>query len=439
MVATVAVWTIGAVLHVFVFFRSVKRAQVGLAAVAAVLILQVYVRPLIFFFKLDSPHPPYLFEGMEWSTLTVAISYSCLWIVFLLLFHTILNKAPVRFPGDWRSSSRRLNVQRSKFLALLVTAVGFSLTALLVLKAGSVGSFMLQTKVEKEMAGLYLIRSISVLGALFCAVPLLGYAKRWVAGGHESAGVVKLVALWTGVLLFNLSVNYLWGNRYNIAMVLMGVAMGWHLYVQKLSLLRMALLLAMAAFVLQLLKGVRLDAVGAAIGRDVDAGQEFWVNISTSLHLVQFDALSLAIRDAGVVFNFRLGEDFMNGLLAWIPRSLYPEKETFHVGVWFRQIYEPLSRNGWPVTVIGSWFVNFGAYGVAFGALVSGVVVSLFDRIFNAIPSSLWQAATVPTVAFLIFDGGVNTGFIQAIFLTIVPVLLMGRFLFTTTTVQKMR
>ena len=96
-------------------------------------------------------------------------------------------------------------------------------------------------------------------------------------------------------------------------------------------------------------------------------GVNIWRQIAISMHGSQFDALLLVMRDFDLSAGLRWGEDFAAGIAALVPRAIWPDPPVSALGAWFRQIYEPETVNGWPITLVGEWLVNFGWTGVAFG------------------------------------------------------------------------
>ncbi|PUB87393.1 MAG: hypothetical protein DBP00_08520, partial [gamma proteobacterium symbiont of Ctena orbiculata] len=401
----------------------VKRRNITAVAVLIVLASQVFVRPIIFFAGLDEPFPQEFFGGYDWHLITMGILLATAWIVLFSLTHILIHRPLTPFTPLLPQINVQINTKILFFVAMFTTLLGVVLTTALILNAGSIGNFIFQVKVEKALRGTYLIRTISVLGAIFSILSILYYEKKVRTANKKLRGMVYLSVI---LLIINLTFNYLWGNRYNIAMLAFAFGIGWHYLIQRISVVRVIVLVLIAAAILQALKTFRTEAVYDALDVDIQSNRSFWLDISTSLHLSQFDAFLLAFRDAGDRFPFREGKDFINGLLAWVPRELYPEKETYHVGGWFRRVYQPQMVNGWPITTIGSWYVNFGIFGIVYGSIVSGIFASLFDASYRAVTRSYWQAAVAPSMALLLFDGGVGTGFFQDIVLIMIPIYLLS-------------
>ncbi len=379
----------------------------------------------MFFLGLDQPYPNYLFQNDVWDLLSQSLIIFLVWLVFFFLSYSIffqkslsLQKVLPKVPDN--------KVGLVLFtIAFITTLIGVLATGYLIDSVGSIGKFMYQVKVGKAFAGYYVIREISISGAVFSGVSLLYFEKKYRMSKRRNR-YRKVV--WLSVLLYsiNLAFNYFWGNRYNIAMLLGALGIGWHFYIYKIHAFKAALLILVVASMLQTLKNLRSENFGEVLFMEIKTTQPFWTDVSLSLHMSQFDAFMLAYRDAGKVFQFRNGKDFINGLLAFIPRKLYPNKETYAVGGWFRRVYQPEKINGWPITIIGNWYVNFGLLGIFLGASISGIITAIFDSINRNLSESYWQAGVAPPIAFFVFDGGVSTGFVQKIFLNVIPVIMFA-------------
>jgi oligosaccharide repeat unit polymerase len=423
MLFAVFAWIICAFILVFMLRWFLKRNNITAVAVLIVLASQVYVRPIIFFMGFDEPFPYEFLGGNNWELITMGLLLATAWIVLFSIAHIILYKPLIPFAPLLPQVNVQINSKILFAIALFTTLLGLILTSKLILSSGSIGNFMFQVKIEKAFAGSYVIRGISIVSAIFSVLSILYYEKK---AKDENIKLRKMVYFSAILFLINLSINYFWGNRYNIAMLTFALGIGWHYYIKRISMVRLIVLVIIAASILQSLKSIRIDVVSSALGRNVNSNHSFWLDISTSLHLSQFDAFILAFRDAGDRFPFREGKDFINGLLAWIPREFYPEKETFYIGGWFRRVYQPETVNGWPITTIGSWYVNFGIFGIVFGSILSGIFASVFDASYRIVSRSYWQAAVAPSMALLMFDGGVGTGFVQNFVLIMIPIYLLS-------------
>ena len=127
----------------------------------------------------------------------------------------------------------------------------------------------------------------------------------------------------------------------------------------------------------------------------------------------------------GDKFDFRNGLDFINGLLSWIPRFLYPSKEAFDVGSWLRQVYDPTQVNGWPPSIPAAWYVNFGPIGILLGTMISGMAIATFDAHYRDTRTP-WNATMGAMLTLLMAGSGIQTAFPQQIVLTLIPIWLLS-------------
>jgi oligosaccharide repeat unit polymerase len=374
---------------------------------------------------LDQLQPDDEFSPTDWDVQTNALVIVTVWIIGFFVVHQFVIRA--RALGNLLPQvGQTYSVNMLLSATLFTTFLGLLLTGIFVIQTGSVGAFMYAVKIEKAFAGSYVIREISVVGAIFCTLSLFHFEKQYRAGIRRKVAR-KMVWICLALLLINLAGNYAWGNRYNVALIFLAFMIAWHFQIRALNWKKIAILLLLAAIALQGLKVMRIAAVSGQVGFDVGPESSFWRNVSTSLHAVQYDALVLALRDAGERFPFRNGRDFKNGLVAWIPRSLYPAKETFQVGGWFRRVYQPDKVNGWPMTIVGAWYVNFATWGIVFGVLASGILVGVFDANYRNLRGSLWQGVIAPMLAFFLFSGGgVGAGFLQNVVFYLVPIAFLA-------------
>jgi hypothetical protein len=126
-------------------------------------------------------------------------------------------------------------------------------------------------------------------------------------------------------------------------------------------------------------------------------GQSEIRKLSVDTNSTYFDATLLAVRDWPASQSYRGGEDFVAGFEGIVPRAVWPNKpQQVLVGQWFRQVYQPLARNGWPLGAIGDWYLNFGLFGLLVGGALSGLL-------FKWLMAAWWRAAWCPfTVASMI-------------------------------------
>lgn len=404
-----------------VFFA--RQQRIAGFALVVLLLVQVHVRPVLYFLGLDSPAPYEFFPEDSWPLVATGLLFSVLFLTCATMTYAacsrnalgaLMPQAPDRYSLD--------TVVRC---AALLTLLNVAATGYMVLQSGSIGDFMVDVKFRKELKGLYAIREIGKLGAIVAALGLLA-AESAFRRKVEPRRRYRRIVWWMLVLItVNFGVNYTWGNRYSIALLILAFGSGWHFYIRRFRPWELVLASIAVLAMLESLKQLRWLLFETVLETG-EVGNEFsfWRSISASMHFNQFDAFLLAIRDTGDVFEFREGKDFINGLLSWIPRFIYPEKESYHIGGWFRRLYEPDTVNGWPITMIGAWYINFGVPGVVLGGMSSGFVAAVIDRAYRPLSRSAWAAVAGPTAAFKLL--AVNFGIFQEIILFLIPLYALA-------------
>lgn len=409
-------------------FRLAQADQITGLCVLSMLAAIFHVRPLLFFLRLDSPAPDWLFYDY-WYLVALASAAGLAWIIVFILAHALLTLPQKAIAKLFPAADARINMKLLIVVCVLLTLFGVAINLSLIRQEGAVEDFIWAVKREKSFSGLYVIRQICVLSALVCLTALIGSARDTLIAtpSRRRQLPIFLGAFLVGLIAANLGANFMWGNRFNIAMFLVVAIVAYHTYVRKISIAELVVLICLSGALLHSLRILRELIVYSGQSQEtVLAQMSFLRGLSFSLHFSEYDALMLVIRDVGNLFQFRQGEDFLNGIVSWIPGFLWEGKpSTFHVGPWLRQVYEPDRINGWPVTVVGAWYVNFGIIGIFVGAMLSGLVVGALDRCYRNSHNNPWHAVLAPAFGLFLFDGGLNTGFPQYLVLYVLPIALL--------------
>lgn len=419
MTMAIIAWFLAGSLYLLCLVYFWKNKRVAAVAILVIFGIQFYFRPVIFFFGLDAPFPQTHFAPEEWELATKSLMLSMIWVggfaVAYLVFAPYNGATRILFPNVEEVWGPR----RVRSLIAVFTLVGLGLSAMLIIQSGSVARFMYDVRIEKAYEGLALYRQFTILGAVLSAFGIVYSAGE--INTKKSRSMRFLFVFSILLLSVNFAILYSWANRHYITMVIIALWVGWNFHVKPISLIQTLMVGGLVAFIMLGLKDLRSESFEIARGSETVRNYGFWLDISTSLHFSQFDAFMLALRDAGSLFEFRNGADFFNGLISWIPRSILPDREAYNVGQWFRPLYQPGIENGWPITAMGSWYVNFGYIGILVGAFASGVFGVVFDAAYRHPERSAWSAVVGTAIALLMFDGGLNTGFVQGVFLVIIP------------------
>lgn len=393
--------------------------MIGTFSMFAYLSVLVMLRPMLILSGLDTPQMANEFTDLN-AAATEALLIAMVWgVVFTLIAYASRGRFGRALSWAFPMGPAEPDLRRVVFVAIALTLLSLGITMALLGRFGGFSGMIYAAKIEKALTGQYLLRQIALLSAIVSAYGLLVAAP---------LGRRRLTVLFAAMVLANLFANFAWGARGPIAYLFLAMLLAWHVRISPLRLSKVVVMFVVLGTCLALLGEVRKAAVVSRTGADWGADSVV-AEVSRSLHLAEFDALALAVQDAGDKFEFRMGADLVNGALAMVPRSILPNRQAFNVGAWFRQIYQPGVINGWPVTVIGDWYVNFSYVGVLFGAVLSGFVAGAMDIAYRNPRANTWHAVFGPVLGLLMFDGGVGPGTPQQIVLTIIPLTLLGWFL----------
>jgi hypothetical protein len=187
-------------------------------------------------------------------------------------------------------------------------------------------------------------------------------------------------------------------------------------------------LVAVAVCVVGLIVGLRVGRdvlIGGSVNQTI-SDQSLVRQVSIAANTTSYDAFVLAVRDWPSAHRYRDGEDFLNGTIGVVPRSVWRDKpDQIIPGSWFRQVYEPAKRNGWPMGVAGEWYLNWGTSGVLVGGLVSGFVVALAQRTLHRSSTNPYAFACTISIGLLVLDVGVGSQFILRWAGFVLPLILL--------------
>lgn len=422
LLATLAVAAV--LLTILVLARAFVRHRFDVMFLTLLMLGYWFVaRPVQILLGLDQPTPDYLFPVGGYDVMVLAQGAALLWLAGLAVGIYAADVAGQPAMGLFPRLRGEPPPAYVLMGLLAVTALGVAVTAwLMTVSGGTLTDSVRFVKSEKAVTGFYFLRQFAAVGELLSVFAFFYF----IYLGRVRSVRVPRWWLWLALLCFGVNAFgvYAWGQRYAIAMASLGFVAGYHYFIRRLTWTEMAL--AAAAF-LAIFVGLRLVRddlfFGEAATTPMEAGN-LWRKIAISMHGAQYDALMLAIRDYDLTAGLRWGEDFRAGLAAMIPRQIWPDRAAFNPGVWFRQIYEPGTVNGWPITPIGEWLVNFGWLGVAAGGALSGYLLRAAQRVYDDLWRNPWSMVLATAAALFVLPGGVTAGSAQAMIATIVPLFL---------------
>jgi hypothetical protein len=315
----------------------------------------------------DVEFPEYLFiqDNSPWRLLAgLGIS---LWLAGVLVASTFsYRRAPKPYLPSFPHEPASFSALRGVAYVLLLATMALLGTLVMATGEGLDNTSYL-LRFDPRFAHLINIKYVVILTAYFLTALAASLRRQQTTSARWQARAWMLAALLLAVstLLFGDRDLLIFWLLYAFAMrtvVLRGKGI--------LSLLPLAAPLA-GLFVL--LKALR----NTLWFEDHPSGPEsVFRSLADGLNMDIFDKLTLAMRTWDQQ-DLRLGEDFLNGIVALLPRAVWPGKpDTLYVDIWFKNLFEA-SRTGWPISPPGEWYINFGWPGFALGGLATGMVLGL--------------------------------------------------------------
>lgn len=327
--------------------------------------------------------------------------------------------ANLRVPWLFPAVERRPVAGRYWYVALALTALSTAITAYLMVRHGGFGSMIRASKFDKELAGTFVLRIAPSVGSVVAAAGFIDLRQR--ASRARDRRLRRRAWLLGGMALLNGFWVYAWGARSQFVVVAAIVLIGLAVFgtaERERNVHRRQLLVRLAVVTL-CVGGI---IVGLRVGRDLLIGgsvnetisnQSVVRQLSVAANTTSYDAFVLAVRDWPADQPFRDGEDFVNGTIGVVPRSVWADKpDQIIPGAWFRQVYEPEKRNGWPMGVAGEWYLNWGTVGVLVGGVVSGFVLAIAQRTMRRCATNPYAFACTVSIGLLALDLGVGSQFV---------------------------
>lgn len=407
LVSLFAVGLLGFVL--VVTYRMLSRHPGDVFAIMIYLCTYFFIaRPLVIILGIDDPFPAYLF-GDFWPQMIEGLMLLTLYFIAIVIGAGV-GRGPAMLIGR---AFPKVDILPKAHFALyfssIFAVISLLITLMLLAQYGSFAGIMHANKVEKALAGSFVLKMFGTLSVYLSVITLL----LCVFYRHRGIAVSRLIAplAFIGFAIGVMS-TYAWGSRFDTAMGLLALGMGYLCYRDKFSWLRIG---AFGAVLMSILVGMRFARDVALSGRlfTIESAEGNIVHaVMVSNHGVYFDAFMLLLRDVGDRIPYRWGQDHLYGLLGIIPRALWegkPSGTELNPGAWFRIIYEPHNINGWPFTTPGEWLVNFGVIGVLLGGFLAGVVYRALQMRNASIATNPIALVFSVVYAGLMFDHGVNT------------------------------
>jgi hypothetical protein len=389
------------------------------------------LRPLLLVLGLDRPYPNFLFppEGTTSAFVTTLLG-STLYLLLALAGIAMVTNSRVRGWGPF-FARHPVDVRRIALVSYLLTGLSTLLSFYLLVRYGGVGGVVDAAKVDKALAGTYALRAVPAVAAVLSVAALIEVRRR-SPGGAIMRSAVQLVLL--GCALSDAFFVFLWGARSVLVVVGAMLILGLQPRRQRRRSPRERVLVRLSAAVVL----VAVVASGMRMARDTllqgsveesFASASVWRQVSVGTNSIYFDAAMLSFRDWPGGHGFRGGRDFLNGVVGVVPRSVWSGKPaTVTPGTWFRQVYDPHKRNGWPMGAPALWYLNFGWWGLPLGGLLSGFVIGLLAAAQRRCPRHGFNTGVALVAAVFVLPLGWDSQAPMKFCVWLLPLWLIGRY-----------
>lgn len=426
--------TLSAVLAAILFFSLLVVCGVMLGrGPSDVVLLFVLVfclfygfRPLLLILGLDVPSPTELFNPYDTSAL---LTRTLLGLSVYLFFAMVGIAAMTRagFPG-WAPFIARAetDLRRALVVTVVLTAIGALVSTYLVARYGGVGGVIRAGKIDKALAGLYVFRSVSAVGAVLAVATFIDFRRQ--GSPRRLLSLVPLLSAFANAFFV-----FLWGSRGTLIVVAATLVLGIQRRPRRRPKVKrekvLVRLLVAVVLVVVAASGMRIirDTLTRGEVQEGYATASGWRQASLATNSIYFDAAMLSFRDWPSVYRPRGGEDFRNGLVGVVPRVIWKGKpEAIPPGKWFRQVYQPRVVNGWPMGAAAVWYLNFSWLGLPLGGLVSGLALGVIAAAQRRRPQSGLNTGIAVITAVFVLPLGWDNQVLMKFIVWLVPMWLVA-------------
>lgn len=385
-------------------------------------------RPLLFVLGLDVPYPTELFFPEELpGQLTRTLLALSLYLAMAMVGIAAVTRSGARGWAPFFAQGET-DLRRALTVTLVLTAFGALVSAYLLVRFGGVGGVIVAGKLEKELSGLYVLRTISAVGAVLATTTFLDFRRQGSTRWMLTA--VPLVCAVANALFV-----FLWGSRGTLIVIGAILVLGMQRPRRRATRPRrekvwLRLMLAVVLVVVAA-SGMRMvrDTLTRGEVQEGYASASVWRQASVGTNSIYFDAAMLAFRDWPSRQRLRGGEDFANGVVGVVPRAIWKDKPTaIPPGKWFRQVYEPRRVNGWPMGSAALWYLNFGWWGLPLGGLLSGLVIGVVAACQRRRPRSGFNVGVAVVATVFVLPLGVDNQALMKFVIWLVPLWVLGRY-----------
>jgi hypothetical protein len=304
--------------------------------------------------------------NMSWVYLLLAI------VLFYKFYYSQLGVMVARafapLPVQW-------SLRRAHAAIAILFALGLAALLILIRQFGSLTTFLFQ---KGEVFGTFGTGPLVLFGQSIAISMQLAFALLLQRRTRDAKAIFILVALPAVIA------QAVQGMKGAFLFMFFSLLILVH-YVVRPIRLRSVLLFAAAGIFLVFPAFNALRQSPDAVGY-----QEAWVTYLEPTRAIDtaaqrfsgIEPLVFIVRDTPRVMDYQLGRTYMNVLVSWVPREIWPEKPVLGFGQIFTPLYlghvfEPVGTTYAP-TIFGEAYVNFHVIGIILVAVLGGIFLRAF-------------------------------------------------------------
>ncbi len=332
---------------------------------------------------------------------------------YLLFARTGLGRAALPYFSENRSNMMTM-------IGLVVlTLINAAIIAGPLFQSGSLLGAVFLIRNEFYFSGVNYLRVFLVVGTFLCAAHFAHMLRHRKAERFSGIAIVFVGALFVLNLLFSAALG---GKGFIIyPFIFFLLALYARQLYRRIGMLIMLFMVFITAVVG--LQQIRVEMVND------NQNLSSWDYAYTGLRFRLFEDNLVYLGSAGKLHETEMGEDFVNGTLGPVPRSLWPQKpDEITAGARFKRQLMPQSSGGWPPYGMNQWYMNFGWLGVIVGGVVTGLLLQALQCVYVDYQTNTYSFVIMMVflVRFLI-NGGIDNMFLVEYVFYILPLFIFAR------------
>ncbi len=335
-------------------------------------------RPCVILFHEGNSYFPglttaYLTQNVYFSSLVGVIFYILTSLFYKLASKINLNPLSFWFVPEFKKQVNQRILNNLNVFLLLIFIINY---LNYLDQYGSIGTLMLNLRTG-DIVGAYSLKILPQFLALLAAFNF------FVSIINKQGRLIS--ALFFLISLFCVALT---GDRSGIIVPILLIYISLTYSRRKINLYSFLFFVLFSIISLHVLNEIRsLIIFDSTVSKSTTPD---WSYILTrALNLQAFDYF-LVINQYANLETLKLGEDFKNGLIGFIPRNFWVEKpEIINDGVWFSKQFFGTTKIGRPYTLLGVWYLNFHFLGIFFGAALSAFIMSATSKYIDSVSGAI--------------------------------------------------